>query len=164
MRQKESVCECALCCISPHPGATLLVPAFRDAGLRIILSNMLTISGNFGRAFLSFCQQSSISWCSTTGQSMGAGSRKSCSMAFITWDMVKEGRRRKKGEGIRGYEGNANTEQSFIYYTVFLLIIKYYYIKRVCLVLHFHKVRLTRQIIKKVWLQSKQLRPRFSDF
>ncbi len=81
-----------------HPGATLLVPALRDAGLRIILSNMLTISGNFGRAFLSFCQQSSISWCSTTGQSMGAGSLKSCSMAFITYDMVrgKEGENRNR--------------------------------------------------------------------
>ena len=86
-------------CISPHPGATLLVPALRDAGLRIILSSMLTISGNFGRAFLSFCQQSSISWCSTTGQSMGAGSLKSCSMAFITWDTVREGRREKRQEG-----------------------------------------------------------------
>lgn len=62
----------------------LLVAVLREAGLRIILSNMLTISGNLGRAFRSFCQQSSISWCSTTGQSMGAGSLKSCSMALIT--------------------------------------------------------------------------------
>lgn len=69
----------------------LLVPVFSDAGLRIILSSMLTMSGNFGRAFLSFCQQSSISWCSTIGQSMGAGSLKSCSMAFITCDSKKRG-------------------------------------------------------------------------
>lgn len=84
-RDKERVCVCKWVCISAHPGTMLLVPALRDAGLRIILSNMLTISGNFGRAFLSFCQQSSMSWCSTIGQSMGAGSLKSCSMAFITW-------------------------------------------------------------------------------
>lgn len=73
----------------------MLVPALRDAGLRIILSNMLTISENFGLVFLSFCQQSSISWCSTTGQSMGAGSLKSCSMAFITWNTPEQRSREK---------------------------------------------------------------------
>lgn len=72
----------------------MLVPALRDAGLRIILSNMLTMSENLGLAFLSFCQQSSISWCSTTGQSMGAGSLKSCSMAFITWNAADRRSRR----------------------------------------------------------------------
>lgn len=93
MRHK-CACVCKWVCISPHPGAKLLMPAFRDAGLRIILSNMLTISENFGRAFLSFCQQSSISWCRTTGQSMGAGSLKSCSIAFITCDMWKRRKNR----------------------------------------------------------------------
>jgi len=49
------------------------VVAFRLPGLRIILSRVLTIWLNFGRLFLSFCQQSNISWCSAFGQSIGGG-------------------------------------------------------------------------------------------
>jgi hypothetical protein len=35
----------------------------------------LTICPNFGLSLLSFCQQSSISWWSAMGQSIGGGSR-----------------------------------------------------------------------------------------
>lgn len=47
---------------------------FKLLGLRISLSSMLTIWLNFGLSARSFCQQSSISWCRETGQSMGGGS------------------------------------------------------------------------------------------
>ena len=49
--------------------------ALRLLGLRIILSSVLTIWPNLGRWLRSFCQQSSMSWCSALGQSMGGGSR-----------------------------------------------------------------------------------------
>lgn len=58
--------------------------AFRLLGFRIILSKVLTICPNLGLWFRSFCQQSSISWCRAFGQSIGGGSRQSCSIAFIT--------------------------------------------------------------------------------
>lgn len=49
------------------------VMALRLLGLRIILSRVLTIWLNLGRLLRSFCQQSSISWCSALGQSIGGG-------------------------------------------------------------------------------------------
>lgn len=49
--------------------------AFRLLGFRIILSKVLTICPNLGLWFRSFCQQSSISWCSAFGQSIGGGNR-----------------------------------------------------------------------------------------
>lgn len=48
---------------------------FRVLGLRISLSSMFTICPNLGRSALSRCQQSNMSWCSATGQSMGGGNR-----------------------------------------------------------------------------------------
>lgn len=39
-----------------------LTSVFKLLGLRISLSNMLTISSNLGLLFRSFCQQSSINW------------------------------------------------------------------------------------------------------
>lgn len=53
----------------------LLVTTLRLAALRISLSSVATIWVNLGRRFLSFTQQSNMSWCSAVGQSMGGGSR-----------------------------------------------------------------------------------------
>lgn len=55
--------------------AGILATALRLAGLRIILSRVLTMSVKRGRTLRSFCQQSSISWCKALGQSMGGGKR-----------------------------------------------------------------------------------------
>lgn len=40
----------------------VLAVILRLPGLRMSLSRMLTICSNLGRLFLSFCQQSNISW------------------------------------------------------------------------------------------------------
>lgn len=66
-----------LSCLLVSAHLTVLSPPvlFRVLGLRISLSSMLTICPNFGRSALSRCQQSSMSWWSATGQSMGGGSR-----------------------------------------------------------------------------------------
>lgn len=53
----------------------VLAVIFRLPGLRISLSRILTICSNLGRLFLSFCQQSSISWYKGAGQSIGGGRR-----------------------------------------------------------------------------------------
>lgn len=53
----------------------LLVTTLRLAALRMSLSSVATIWVNLGRRFLSFTQQSSMSWCRAVGQSMGGGSR-----------------------------------------------------------------------------------------
>lgn len=53
----------------------LLASGFRQLGLRIRRSRVAMIWPNLGRSLRFFSQQSSISWCITTGQSMGAGSR-----------------------------------------------------------------------------------------
>lgn len=53
----------------------MVATVLRLAGLRIILSRVLTISVKRGRVLRSFCQQSSISWCRAAGQSMGGGRR-----------------------------------------------------------------------------------------
>ena len=58
----------------PHPPFSLAT-ILRLAGFRIILSRALTTWGKRGRAFRSFCQQSSMSWCREVGQSGGGGSR-----------------------------------------------------------------------------------------
>lgn len=47
----------------------------RVPGLRMSLSNMLRIWLKVGLSARSFSQQSNMSWCSTTGQSIGAGRR-----------------------------------------------------------------------------------------
>lgn len=64
--------------------AAVLVMIFRLPGFRISLSGMLTICSNLGLLFLSFCQQSSISWYNAAGQSIGGGSRQPSSTALIT--------------------------------------------------------------------------------
>lgn len=58
---------------------------FNVLGLRIILSKMATIWSNLGRSARSFCQQSSMSWWSPGGQSMGAGRRYPSSIALMTF-------------------------------------------------------------------------------
>lgn len=57
----------------------------RVPGLRISLSNMLRIWLKEGLSPRSLSQQSSMSWWSTTGQSMGAGSLYPSSIALITF-------------------------------------------------------------------------------
>lgn len=52
-----------------------LAMTLRLAALRMSLSKVLTIWENLGRRFRSRTQQSSMSWCSAVGQSMGGGSR-----------------------------------------------------------------------------------------
>lgn len=54
-----------------------LSPAVRRRvpGLRMSLSSMLSIWLKVGLSARSLSQQSSINWCSTTGQSIGAGRR-----------------------------------------------------------------------------------------
>lgn len=47
----------------------------RVPGLRMSLSSMLRIWLKVGLSARSRSQQSNMSWCSTTGQSMGAGRR-----------------------------------------------------------------------------------------
>lgn len=59
---------------SPYT-AGMLATALRPAGLRIILSRVLTMSVKRGRTLRSFCQQSSMSWCRALGQSIGGGRR-----------------------------------------------------------------------------------------
>ena len=44
------------------------------SGQLMRLSSVWTMLANGGRWARSFCQQSSISWCSASGQSIGAGS------------------------------------------------------------------------------------------
>lgn len=68
-------CVCLCPALLPHLTVVSPPVLFRVLGLRISLSSMLTICPNFGRSALSLCQQSSISWWSATGQSMGGGSR-----------------------------------------------------------------------------------------
>lgn len=68
----------------------LLASGLRFPGLRISLSRALTICPKLGRSLRPFSQQSSMSWCRTRGQSMGAGSRYPSSMALITWSTVTE--------------------------------------------------------------------------
>ena len=70
----------------------VLAVILRLPGLRMSLSRMLTICSNLGRLFLSFCQQSNISWYSVAGQSMGGGRRYPSSTAFIT--CIQEGKDR----------------------------------------------------------------------
>lgn len=65
--------------------AVMVATVLRLAGLRIILSRVLTISAKRGRLLRSFCQQSSMSWWRAAGQSIGGGSRQSCSMALMTY-------------------------------------------------------------------------------
>lgn len=52
-----------------------LAMTLRLAALRMSLSKVLTIWENLGLRFRSRTQQSSMSWCSAVGQSMGGGSR-----------------------------------------------------------------------------------------
>lgn len=52
----------------------LLVTTLRLAALRMSLSSVATIWVNLGLRLRSFTQQSSMSWCSAVGQSMGGGS------------------------------------------------------------------------------------------
>lgn len=52
-----------------------LAMTLRLAALRMSLSRVLTIWENLGLRFRSRTQQSSMSWCSAVGQSMGGGSR-----------------------------------------------------------------------------------------
>jgi len=66
----------------PAPSGCVIL---REAGLLISLSRADTTEQNLGRLARSFCQQSSIRACRATGQSGGGGSRKSCSIAFITY-------------------------------------------------------------------------------
>lgn len=70
----------------------LSVPVrFKLLGFRMSLSNMLTICPNLGLSLLSFCQQSSISWWSAMGQSIGGGSLQPSSMALITYGRKQNG-------------------------------------------------------------------------
>lgn len=59
---------------STHP-AELLASSRRLAGFLMSLSRIETICPNFGLSLRPFSQQSNMSWCSTTGQSIGAGRR-----------------------------------------------------------------------------------------
>lgn len=59
----------------PTDQAELLASSRRLAGFLISLSRMVTICPNLGLSLRPFSQQSSMSWWSTTGQSIGAGRR-----------------------------------------------------------------------------------------
>lgn len=63
-------------------------------GWRAKLSSVVTMLENDGRCVRCFCQQSSISWYSASGQSIGAGSRYPFSILFITswFDQFQYGR------------------------------------------------------------------------
>ena len=71
-----------------YTGAVLYLRASVEepmaSGVRMLLLMALWIWLKLGRSLRSFCQQSSISWCSGVGQLTGAGSRKPSSMALIT--------------------------------------------------------------------------------
>lgn len=61
LRSKETVAKQTNEKLKSYLDVVLAV-ILRQPGLRMSLSRMLTISSNFGRLFLSFCQQSNISW------------------------------------------------------------------------------------------------------
>lgn len=54
------------------------------SGLLMVLLRALWIWVKVGLSVLSFCQQSSMSWCRDGGQFTGAGNRNPSSIAFIT--------------------------------------------------------------------------------
>lgn len=61
--------------LSPTDHAELLASSLRLAGFLMSLSRIVTICPNFGLSLRPFSQQSNMSWCNTTGQSIGAGRR-----------------------------------------------------------------------------------------
>lgn len=62
-------------CLSAFSHQTvLLASCFRLLGLWINWSRLTTICPNLGLSLRFFSQQPSMSWCNTTGQSIGAGS------------------------------------------------------------------------------------------
>lgn len=70
---------CSHCSHNSHLSLTdhteLFASSLRLAGFLMSLSRIVTICANFGLSLRPFSQQSSMSWCNTTGQSIGAGRR-----------------------------------------------------------------------------------------
>ncbi len=57
------------------------------SGLLVVLLRALWIWVKVGLSVLSFCQQSSMSWCRDGGQFTGAGNRNPSSIALITFNI-----------------------------------------------------------------------------
>lgn len=71
----------------PWEALQYLRPRVEDpmlSGLLMVLLRALWIWVKVGLSVLSFCQQSSMSWCRDGGQFTGAGNRNPSSIAFIT--------------------------------------------------------------------------------
>jgi len=75
--RRPSMYVSAICNECIYISSLYLSPPVRrsDPGLRMSLSSMLSIWLKVGLSALSLSQQSNMSWCNTTGQSMGAGRR-----------------------------------------------------------------------------------------